>query len=566
MKLLGRICLLLAVCSTIIFASACSNDTVVIESVEETETISPMDKEEEYNARIIGISLPDGGVVDNSNLMLYMTSDMELMADIRALPQLFKCSVDVCPDDTYVFETENCRVVMALGSSSYSVNDDIFELPSVIISRSGQVMVRLDVLVDVFDCEFIWSDSTFKGKIRHKSVAVELPERYDMRDVYELNEVRDQGDQGTCWAFAALGALETTLLPQENVVFSVDHMNHNNGLAREVTDGGDFNMALAYLAAWKGPVLEADDPYGDNISDETLEPVVHVQGAVNIGMKDYTTIKRMIMSYGGVESSFYTDVEYADVDSEYYNSQQASYYYPGEEFSNHEIVIVGWDDTYPKENFNVQPLNDGAFICRNSWGPIFGKDGYFYISYEDTNIGTVGLVYTDVESTDNYDTIYQSDLLGCAGGIGYGGDTAWFANVYTAEKNQTIEAVSFYTMDCNNYYGIYVVDDYVDTNSFGNMKFVKGGYIEQSSYSTIELPTQIPVEEGKSFAVIICLRTEGSEQPIAIEFNAGDVMENVKINDGQSYVSVTGEIWESLEELHQCNACLKAFANDINGD
>ena len=36
-------------------------------------------------------------------------------------------------------------------------------------------------------------------------------------------------------------------------------------------------MAMAYLLAWKGPVLEEQDPYGDGMSPEGLEPVCHVQ-------------------------------------------------------------------------------------------------------------------------------------------------------------------------------------------------------------------------------------------------------------------------------------------------
>ena len=36
-----------------------------------------------------------------------------------------------------------------------------------------------------------------------------LPDAYDMRDYGRVSPVRDQGNQGTCWAFASLGALET---------------------------------------------------------------------------------------------------------------------------------------------------------------------------------------------------------------------------------------------------------------------------------------------------------------------------------------------------------------------
>lgn len=51
---------------------------------------------------------------------------------------------------------------------------------------------------------------------------------------------------------------------------------------------------------------------------------------------------------------------------------------------DHAIIIVGWDDNYPKENFpeDCRPSENGAWIAHNSWGT-WGGDGTFYISYED---------------------------------------------------------------------------------------------------------------------------------------------------------------------------------------
>ena len=108
---------------------------------------------------------------------------------------------------------------------------------------------------------------------------VELPSRYDMRELGRVSPVRDQGLYGTCWAFASLAALETTLTPQENLVFSPDHMSLCNSFSLGQNEGGEYTMAIAYLASWQGPVYESDDPYGDGETDETLEARKHLEEA-----------------------------------------------------------------------------------------------------------------------------------------------------------------------------------------------------------------------------------------------------------------------------------------------
>ncbi len=102
------------------------------------------------------------------------------------------------------------------------------------------------------------------------------------------------------------------------------------------------------------------------------------------------------------------------------------------------MVIIGWDDHYPKERFNHQPEGDGAFICLNSWGEGFGEDGCFYVSYYDTNIGDVNVLYSGITDPDYYTGIYQSDLCGWIGQVGYGQEEAYFANVYQAKAKEEL--------------------------------------------------------------------------------------------------------------------------------
>ena len=136
-----------------------------------------------------------------------------------------------------------------------------------------------------------------------------LPYRYDYREIGKVPKVKNQGALGTCWAFASLNALETSLLPEYNLDLSEDHMSLNSDFNVDQHKGGDYTMSIAYLAAWRGPVLEEDDPYGDGESPAGLSAVKHVQEIQMIGNKDYQGIKRAVYLHGGVQTSIYTPLK-----------------------------------------------------------------------------------------------------------------------------------------------------------------------------------------------------------------------------------------------------------------
>lgn len=395
-----------------------------------------------------------------------------------------------------------------------------------------------------------------------------LPARYDAREDGRTSPVKNQGDLGTCWAFASLLALESSLLPDEVFDFSEDHMSQNPNFALEQKEGGDYIMAMAYLLSWQGPVLEEDDPYGDGVSPEGLTAVKHVQEIKLLPEKDLGAIKQAVYTTGGVQSSLYTTMRTVGDSSEYYNQETRAYVCPEDRDPNHDVVIVGWDDDFPKESFPLDVAGNGAFLCENSWGTQFGEDGFFYVSYYDANLGKTNLLYSRVEDVEDDDRIYQSDLCGWIGQLGYGEETAWAVNVYrSGTQDERLKAVGFYATDQDTDYEIYVVPDVPedpsadDWASFAGRRTAASGHLDYGGYYTVALDQEILLHAGTRFGVMIRLTTPGVIHPIAIEYDTGDGKSRIDLSDGEGYISPDGREWENTEQNQSCNLCLKAYTS-----
>lgn len=434
-------------------------------------------------------------------------------------------------------------------------------------TRIALMLLALSILTG---CQYKSPDKPVVGKVPVTSGT--LPEFYDGRNEGRVPDVKNQGNLGTCWAFASLQALEASLLPGESLDLSEDHMSIGNGFSIPQEEGGEFTMSLAYLLSWKGPVLETQDPYGDRISPKGLKAVKHVQEVQMIPGKDYEKIKQAVLRYGGVQSSLYTSMTDENSRSASYNEEAYAYCYIGSEPPNHDSVIIGWDDNYPKENFQAEVNGDGAFICLNSWGKGFGDQGYYYVSYYDSNIGMNNLVYSLTEDVNNYSHIYQSDLRGWVGQLGYGEDTIWFSNVYEANSDEALSAVGFYATDSNTSYEIYGVekvngeDDIVTGGDFDRKVLLAKGSFGNAGYYTVPFTGSVEGEQklykGERFAVIVKITTLGAVHPAAIEYDAGDGRTLVDISDGEGYISPDGKGWERVEKKQDCNLCLKAYTTD----
>ena len=135
-----------------------------------------------------------------------------------------------------------------------------------------------------------------------------FPDRYDLRKLGRVSHVGQQNHHGTCWIFAAIGSLESALLPGTRLDLSENHMADFQGSRLRFEGRAPSTISTAYVARWEGPVLERDDPYPHpGASREGLPAVRHVQEVLFLPPHGSplanSAIKWAVMKYGAVDAT-----------------------------------------------------------------------------------------------------------------------------------------------------------------------------------------------------------------------------------------------------------------------
>lgn len=438
--------------------------------------------------------------------------------------------------------------------------------------------------------------------------------KFNLADYIDI-EIKNQALTMECWAFGILSSMETNLLYKQGIKeqFSERHMDYATSnsfydvnkedlaYARDVSFGGLVNIGLAYLTNGQGAVYEEQMPFENSedpisIEEIDIEPSYYVTDYVSIpsiykmynedgsiqyydaAFKEYSLdevnmirkeIKNHIVNYGALTSVT------ASAYLEGYNNQEHPEYATAfcckdnTYFRDHAITIVGWDDTYSKENFSSEsrPKSDGAYIVLQSYGDKAFDNGYMYISYEDNLIESLLYGVSDSRKYD-YDKLYQNDYYGSAGTLSIAEqEVGYFASAFERDVSQkeNLKQVSF---NLGDYASVEVWVNPVDSNpTSNNVKKVSDfTSVLTPGYHTIEFD---PIElTGDSFLVIIKQKSESGDFRFNVEFPCDDIITvNATSKPGRNKLSIDGKEWENLEDAlgegldANADFCIKAFTD-----
>ena len=389
-----------------------------------------------------------------------------------------------------------------------------------------------------------------------------------------LPATRDQGSYGTCWAHSAIALAEFSMIAQGEEINSVDYSElhlayytYNNGTGLAMGDtgdsvsfipteddpnylecGGTLRYAAMTLARRRGCIDEKYLPYDK--ADKLLKGSIKqdfefgydeawLRNAIFIDIKKNPDhVKQAIMSNGAVGASIWAPVNAVDYMNNY-NEETNSYYAAEAKTANHAVVVVGWDDDYPRENFsygmfNKRPESNGAWLVRNSWSTEtkFSLESYFWISYEDPSLKKFPVATFEMSpvsgKTENmycYDT--QTTYVGVQTTDKGTGARTKAANVFTvgghggADK-ELLKEVSFFAAGFKGNAGSdYEIKIYrhlpPDAGPVKDGELVKEsttkGKLYYDGYYTIELTEPVLLEKGEVFSVVV----ELSNASLAVE-------------------------------------------------
>jgi C1A family cysteine protease len=229
-----------------------------------------------------------------------------------------------------------------------------------------------------------------------RPITVAAPANFDWRNNGGINYVSpilDQGQCGSCVAFASIGTLETQLNITSKTSLSPWQLSPQYAFAcggGACGGGWDVDAAMQFLV-YTGVPDDACMPYtsGATGADAQCSDACSDSSSRMIQATNYTQIGSSISSVKAALQKGPVVATMTVYEDFFYYKSGVYKHATGSVEGGHAVSIVGWNDA------------DQAWIVRNSWGTGWGLNGFFEVAYgDDSGVGdqTWGLQVAPVGS------------------------------------------------------------------------------------------------------------------------------------------------------------------------
>ncbi len=323
--------------------------------------------------------------------------------------------------------------------------------------------------------------------------------------------------------------------------------------------GGAPQFAMDTLALGVGPSDESLAPYSESVSTNSSDPALkrnleavastakfasdyYLTSGRYIDMAQKDLVKKMVLKYGSVVSTFYYESASMVSGNVIRNGvSHKEYLYNKEtQSTNHTLVIVGWDDELAwtvKGSDGTETTITGAWLCKNSYGEDWTIDGlkcpsdngYFWVSYKTTDKKTSNSSGVTTRKGYTFEVEKKDDGAGIVSNRQYQYDGSAFnaemtqgisyANIYTAAdttgtaNSEYLRSVmvkmatpgSIYSVQLYENPGLNTKKKFDPTTGTPLLAKPVWGEVEAAGYYTLDLGRGVKVKSGSKVAVVVNL-------------------------------------------------------------